>query len=85
MSDIAAEHSYTSCADDDLTNIGWCKRCTDLALAERVTLLAWKAEAREVMDSIDIQAVGKELGVKLGRPIGPAILPGIRALKARLK
>jgi hypothetical protein len=35
MIDTPEEHSYTSCADDELNNIGYCKRCTDLALVQR--------------------------------------------------
>lgn len=55
------------------------------AQADKIAELEeWKASAMAVMGSIDIQAVGKELGVKLGEPIGPAILPGIRALKLDL-
>ena len=52
-------------------------------LREKVTeLLRWKLEAMKVMSGIDIQAVGQALTLKLGADIGPAILPGILALKA---
>ena len=44
-------------------------------------LKAWKESALAVLDGIDLQAVGQELGVKLGEAVGPAILPGIRTLK----
>lgn len=50
--------------------------------AERDTLAAWKKSASNVISEIDLQGVGKALGLKLGSGIGPAILPGIMALAA---
>lgn len=46
-------------------------------------LEAWKESALAVLNGIDLQSVGKELGLKPGADIGPAILPGIRALKSK--
>lgn len=56
--------------------------CARILRTRVVELKAWKESAQAVLDEIDLQAIGKELGVKLGDPIGPAILPGIRAIKA---
>lgn len=52
--------------------------------AERDELAAWKESAMTVYRECDIQAVGTLLKVKLGRPIYPAIEPGIRDLQAKL-
>ena len=35
---MTEEHSYTSCGDAELNNIGYCKRCTDLAHDELIAL-----------------------------------------------
>jgi hypothetical protein len=53
--------------------------------AKIAELEEWKASAMGVMNGIDIQAVGQELGIGLGEDIGPKILPGIRALKLMLE
>jgi DNA repair exonuclease SbcCD ATPase subunit len=37
-----------------------------------------------VLSKIDLQAIGKEIGVRLGHDISPAILPWIRNTKAEL-
>lgn len=45
----------------------------------------WKDSTTDLLNSIDLQTVGKELGVPLGQEIGPMILPGIRDLKAQIE
>lgn len=57
----------------------------ELISEERNNLREWKREAMEVLTSLNLQEVGDELGVKLGHPIAPEILPGIKALKQRLR
>lgn len=52
---------------------------------ECVRLNEWKRQALAVSSQCDIQAVGTLLKVPLGRPIYPAIEPGIRDLLAKLK
>lgn len=53
---------------------------------ERVAELEmWKESALDVLNAINLQAVGNELGVPLGAPVGPSILPGIRSLKAKIR
>jgi len=44
-------------------------------------LRRWKAEAMQVLASLDLQAIGNEIGLSLGTDIGPQILPYIRTLK----
>ena len=51
---------------------------------ERDELAAWKESAMSVSAEMDIQEVGRLLGVKLGHPIYPAIESGIRELKQKL-
>jgi hypothetical protein len=51
---------------------------------ERDRLAAWKESALSVEATWDVQAVGKALGVGLGKAIHPEILPGIEKLKAAL-
>jgi hypothetical protein len=52
-------------------------------LREEISQLrAWKRSAQAVLDDCRFQEVGVELGVGLGCEVAPAILPGIRALKA---
>lgn len=53
-------------------------------LRREAALQAWKQSQLEVEASWDDQAVGKELGVQLGQPIRPAILPGIIKLKQQV-
>jgi len=48
---------------------------------ERDRLAAWKESALSVEATWDVQAVGKALGVGLGKAIHPEILPGIEKLK----
>lgn len=64
----------------------------DLALAQATETLRDDETAKDrriaeldsILAEIDLQAVAKELAVRLGYNIAPAILPGIRALKARI-
>jgi hypothetical protein len=48
-------------------------------------LQAWRRSSMEVMNEIDLQAIAKELNMPLGVSIGPRILPGIKALRARVE
>lgn len=52
---------------------------------ELEALRRWKKEALMVESTWDEQAVGKELGLRLGSAIRPAILPKIRAYKKLLE
>ena len=52
--------------------------------AELADLRQWKESAMEVFAKIDLQEVGKEIGVRLGHDISPAILPWIINVKAEL-
>lgn len=52
---------------------------------ERDDLGVWKQSAMQVMNGIDIQSVGREIGVPLGEDIGPNILPAIREMKQHLQ
>ena len=58
-----------------------CKYGKDAELAD---LRNWKESAMEVFAKIDLQAIGKEIGVRLGHDISPAILPWIVKVKAEL-
>ena len=49
--------------------------------AERDDLLRWKSEAMQVMKDLDLQAIAKEMDLKLGGNIASEILPYIRKLK----
>jgi len=51
---------------------------------ERNELKAWKEEAMEVMNKLDLQAIGKELQIPLGSEISSQVLPGIKNLKSTL-
>jgi len=53
--------------------------------AENGRLKAWKDSVMELESTWDIQAVSKALGIQLGQPIHPGILPGIEKLKAENK
>jgi len=53
--------------------------------AERDRLRDWKESAMALEATWDIQAVGKALGVPLGEPIHPAVLPGIIRLREALE
>ena len=48
-------------------------------------LEAWKQSSMNEWESLNLQAIGKALSVPLGSAIPPAILPGISALKIRIK
>lgn len=53
--------------------------------AEIENLKKWKRAAAGLLDALNIQGIGKELGVCLGKPIAPEVLPAIRALKAEVE
>jgi hypothetical protein len=46
-------------------------------------LLRWKSEAMKVMDDLDLQEIGKEMGLRLGDNIAVKILPYIKELKGK--
>ena len=48
-------------------------------------LRRWKDEAMQVLNDINLQEIGKELGLPLGTNIGPQILPKIREYRALLE
>lgn len=52
--------------------------------AEIKVLRRWKREAMQVMAALDAQAVGKELGLRLGTDVSSQVLPGIKRLKAQV-
>jgi len=56
-------------------------RMLSVAQAENERLKAWKDSVMKLESSWDIQAVAKALGIQLGLPIHPGILPGIEKLK----
>lgn len=45
----------------------------------------WKESAMTVFSKLDLQAIGKEIGVKLGEDISPKVLPAIKELKRELE
>lgn len=45
-------------------------------------LQAWKRGALKVLNAIDEQAIGQELGLRVGDTVSASILPGIKRLKA---
>lgn len=50
-------------------------------IAERTAeLTSWKQQAITVLNEIDLQEIGKVLGVGLGESVGPHILPAIKKL-----
>jgi hypothetical protein len=51
---------------------------------ERDELKAWKEEATEVMNKLQLQEIGKELQLPLGSDIPSQILPEIKRIKAIL-
>ena len=44
-------------------------------------LSAWKESATQVMNDLNLQAIGDELGFKLGSSIAPQVLPAIKKMK----
>lgn len=74
---LAATENQRQLFESQLTGV---ERERDRFIAERDTLAAWKESASTVLNGIDLQAVGKALGLPLGADIGPAILPGILSL-----
>jgi len=50
---------------------------------ERDDLLRWKSEAMQVMNDLNLQEIGKEMGLRLGANIAANILPYIRELKGK--
>lgn len=62
-----------------------CEFCEIFRLRARIAELEeWKSSALDILNGINLQEVGKALSVGLGQPIGPAILPGIHSLRARV-
>ncbi len=53
--------------------------------AQRDQLTSWKQQAITVLNEIDLQEIGKVLGVGLGESVGPHILPAIKKLTAELE
>lgn len=49
--------------------------------AEASQLRSWKESAMRVLNGIDLQEVGKIIGLPLGTDIGPRIVPELRRLK----
>lgn len=49
--------------------------------AENFHLKVWKESALDIMNKMDLQAIGKEIGVPLGRSISEQVLPAIKKLK----
>jgi|GEM_PF-5244355 len=56
----------------------------EAAEAERDTLKAWKESSMKEWADLDIQGIGKALGVRLGDSIPLSVLPKIQELKAQL-
>ena len=44
----------------------------------------WKREALVMLNKLDLQEIGKVLGLKLGSEISSEVLPGIRRLQSRV-
>lgn len=55
----------------------------EFLLSEVQQLRAWKKEQTYLMEQLDLQAIGKELGIGLGQTITDKILPAIKAFKRR--
>lgn len=45
-------------------------------------LIEWKLSAMNIFKEIDLQAIGKEIGVGIGQDIAKEILPYIRKMKS---
>lgn len=52
---------------------------------ENRQLLLWKESALEVMNKMDLQAIGKEIGLPLGSSIPEHVLPAIYKLKEEIE
>jgi hypothetical protein len=48
---------------------------------ERAELQRWKDGASKILDDLNLQEIGKKLGLTVGTDIAPRILPGIQKLK----
>jgi hypothetical protein len=44
---------------------------------------AFRSHAKEILDNLDLQAIGEELGLQWAEKISPNVLPAIKKLKAR--
>lgn len=55
------------------------------ALQARLNELeGWKREAVHVIQGLNMQELGKEIGVPLGKEISPEMLPAVKQLKSRI-
>ncbi len=61
------------------------QQCRDHWKISYEELRQWKESAMTVLSKIDLQAIGKEIGVKLGEDISPKVLPAIKELKRELE
>lgn len=52
--------------------------------ARVVELEQWKREAVHVIQGLNMQELGKEIGVPLGKQVTPEVLPSVKQLKSRI-
>lgn len=52
---------------------------------EVVHLTAWKGEAKQVLNDLQLQALGRELGIPLGEEIAKQVLPRVLMLKVEME
>lgn len=57
----------------------------EFLIQQNAELTNWKQQAITVLNEIDLQEIGKVLGVGLGESVGPHILPAIKKLTAELE
>jgi uncharacterized protein YhaN len=83
-------HLHEAVSDKDQTiadlrtQLAELAQCRDHWKISCEELRQWKESAMLVLSKIDLQAIGKEIGVRLGHDISPEILPWIIKAKAKL-
>lgn len=60
------------------------QRAVECAADKVADLQAWKESASKVLNNLDLQAIGKELGVQMGKDVSTEVLPGIKKLKEQM-
>lgn len=61
------------------------QQCRDHWKISYEELRQWKESAMTVLSKIDLQAIGKEIGVRIGHDVSTEILPWIKNAKAELE
>lgn len=83
--EVAIEYgwkSWKSCyGDDGITNTMIGEIAERYAQSQTHELTAWKESASKVFKNLDLQAIGKTLGIGLGEDVSTNVLPKIKELQ----